>query len=138
MKTTIENIDLTKHIEGLFDINEQIAKGEPGTVTIGGDEYTGWMVGDDELFEENGTEYDFYQYFVTTDGELFKLYYKSADALANGDGIADFGLIDYDVAHAWRYVEKWCDDYDQDTDDILMWGVQYWSDLCGDEEVFDW
>ena len=131
-------IDITKHIEGLFDINEQIANEDPYTITIGGDPYTGWLVGDDEGFEENGTEYDFYQYFVTTDGELFRLYYKSADALANGDGIADFGLIDYDVAHAWRYVEKWYDDYDQETDDILMCGVQYWSDLCGDEEVFDW
>lgn len=129
MKTTIENLDLTKHIEGLFDINEQIAKGDPDTVTIGGDEYTGWMVGDDELFETNGTEYDFYQYFVTTDGELFKLYYKSD---------IDLDMIDYSVAHAWRYVDKWYDDYDQETDDIRMWGVQYWSDLCGDEEVFDW
>lgn len=138
MKTTIENLDITKHIEGLFDINEQIANSEPDTITIGDTPYTGWMVGDDEGFEENGTDYDFYQYFVTSAGELFQCYYKSADALANGDEIADFGLIDYDVVHAWRYVEKWYDDYDQETDDVLHGGVQYWSDLCGDKEVFDW
>ena len=129
MKTTIKNIDLTKHIEGLFDINEQIANSNPETVIIGGDEYTGWTVGYDEIFEDNATEYNIYQYFVTTDGELFKLYYKR-------DGY--IGMIDYSVVHAWRYVDKWYDDYDQETDDILRWGVQYWSDMCVDEEVFDW
>lgn len=138
MKTNIENLDITKHIEGLYDINEQIANYEPDTITIGHTSHTGWMVGDDESFEENGTNYDFYQYFVTTDGELFKLYYKSADALVNGDEVADFGFIDYDMAHAWRYVEKWYDDYDQETESIRTCGVQYWSELCGDEEVFDW
>ena len=129
MNTTIKNIDLTKHIEGLFDINEQISKSNPDTVIIGGNEYTGWVVGYDEILEDNGTEYNFYQYFVTTDGELFQLYYKRDVYTC---------MIDYTVVHAWRYVVKWYDDYDQETDDILRWGVQYWSDLCVDEEVFDW
>lgn len=133
----MDKLDITKHIEGLYNINEQIAEGEKAAdkISIGGDEYVGWMVGDDECFEETGTEYDFYQYFVTTDGALFKCYYKSADALANGDDIADFGFIEYDEVHAWRYVDEWYDDYEQEEDNVLEWGVRCWSDLCGDFDI---
>lgn len=128
-------LDITKRINGLYDINDQIANVEPERLDIGGECVVGWMVGDDECFDDVGFGFDFYQYFVTTGGELYQCYYKSVDALANGDGVADFGLIDYDEVHAWRYVEEFVDDYDQETDDLIPYGVRYWSDPCYDFDI---
>lgn len=53
-------------------------EGEPSPVYCGGKSYTGWMYGNDECFEYNNdiNDSEFYQLFVTVDGEVRKMYYE--------------------------------------------------------------
>ena len=56
------------------------------TITFDNEDYTGIMFGNDECFDCN----DFYQYFLTTDGKLYKFYFEIPE------GTEDFGNLDYD------------------------------------------
>jgi hypothetical protein len=71
------------------------------TITCNGKTYTGHMYGNDECFDGN----EFFQYFLTTDCRLLKMYYHIPD------GCEDLSDINYDAP------------YDVRADD-----AQYWID----------
>lgn len=52
--------------------------GEPSPIYCDGKSYTGWMYGNDECFKYNSdiNDSEFYQLFVTVDGEVRKMYYE--------------------------------------------------------------